>query len=238
MKNTNIEKALIKYGILPSLTSETQLSEFEGYASEASEGHLESFVKFAEICEEKLNTPSLRLAEITDEAKQAMKRAADILEKLSPPITESILSAFSETKDIKKIKSDFFNSVKALSKEGAELVRLEGEYAELTKPRDFKLMTELRLRLAALCEYSDGNELTERYDLLLKEAKKSYSKATQNKHFKKWIILKDASGEIAKFIIECHCTVESIEERRLAHSNFDMLIRQYQRSIHDIMLKI
>lgn len=238
MKNTNIEKALIKHGILPSLISGMQLSEFESYAREASEGRLESFVKFSEECEGKLNEPSLRLVRITDEAKQAMKRAADILEKLSPPITESILSAFSETRDLKKLKSDFFRSIKGLNKEGAELVRLEGEYAELTKPRDFKLMTELRLRLAALCEYSDGGELTERYDLLLQEAKKSCSKATQNKHFKKWTILKDASGEMAKFIIECHCTFEAIEERRIPHSSFDILIRKYQRIIHDIMLKI
>lgn len=235
---TNIEKTLIKYGILPSLITETQLSEFEGYLREASEENFDSFVNFAEICEKKLNEQRLCLAAITDKAKCAMKRAADILERLSPPITESILSAFSETRDIEKLKSDFFNSIKGLNKEGAELVRLEGEYATLTKPRDFTLMTELRLRWAVLCEYPNDRELTDRYDILLQEAKKSCSKDIQNKHFKKWTILKDASGEIAKFIIECHCTFEAIEERRMSHSNFDMLIRQYQRSIHDIMLKI
>ena len=238
MTNTNIEKTLIKHGILPSLVTETQLSEFEGYALEVSEGRFESFVKFAAICEEKLNEPSLRINLITDEAKHALKRAAEALEKLSPPITDSMLAAFSETRDITKLKSDFFKSVKALDKESAELVRLEGKYAELTKQCDFKLMTELRLRRAALCEYSSGGELTSRYELLSQEAEKVCSKATQNENFKKWRVLKDASGEIAKFMIECHCVFEAIEERRISHSNFDILIRQYQISIHDIMLKI
>ena len=229
---------LIKHGILPSLITNSQISEFDDYLQQASEGKTDTFAKFALECLEALHAPHLRLPQIEAQAKNSLLRANNILEKISPSVKESMFSAFAVTRDIKELKAGFFEVTVRLDCEVQTLSKLEAECAVLAKPIDFKMITELKLRKVALCECSSASDLITQYESLVKEAEFLLSEGYAKKVLKSSELIKEASSEILKFTVETLSVISDLESRKCSGSDFDIVIRKYQRIIHDIVLKI
>ena len=233
-----IKEILVKHGILPSLITDGEISKFEGYLQQAAERNTDTFVNFARECSELLRAPHLRILEIMAEAQKSLVRASNILEKISPSVKESMLSAFSLTRDIEQLKADFFEVTVQLDNEVQILTGLEGKCAMFAKPIDFKTVTELKLRKAALCEHLSDSDLITQYESLVKEADFLLSEEYAKKVLKSSELIKEASEEILKFIVETISVISAIESRKRSASDFDTVIRKYQRTIHDIVLKI
>ena len=149
-----------------------------------------------------------------------------------------MFSAFAQAVTAEELKSNFFEVTVKLDVEVRKLTSLQSECATLAKPIDCKKMTELKLRKAVLCEHFRKSPLTAQYKRLVKKAESTLSEDYSKKVLKIAELIEEAREEILKFIVEAHWVISAIEEKKRSASDFDTVVRKYQSTIHDILLKL
>ena len=76
------------------------------------------------------------------------------------------------------------------------------------------------------------------YESLVKDAEFLLSEEYARIVLKNSAVIKESSSEILNFIVETVAVISDLESRKRSASDFDTVIRKYQRIIHDIVLKI
>ena len=158
-----MENILKNYAILPNLLTNGQAALFNQAVNDAKACNDEPFADFLKAADARSNKLKNRLDYVYKNAEFLAKRALGALEQASVRPESFVFSAFSSPLDTNELEAIHVRLVSSVWEILSELELLIETCAISIDECDDEICIEYRLRLAALCEFANGKEITEAY---------------------------------------------------------------------------
>lgn len=234
----NIEKTLLKYGILPSVLSQRQSDNFSEYVTAVTAQEFSQFYDFLENLNNIFSAKQNGLNVLHSKLRQTFCDTLEILNDAIPDKRDSLLSAFGNVSVSENFHMHCLNMIFSLS----EFVRRTPSLLKLCNSilssDNDTLATEFTLRHIALTEFASKSELCSLYQKNYEHLNTFFRadiSARITEYSELILLFESKTKEFCSNIANiCEPEQQKISKSRI----YGSLCNEYAMLVHDLSLKL